>query len=64
MLAVGRLDWAMDAPFGAFTSLYGRNHVHLSRVRMQFSVGLLLVFSPPWIGSASSSGARTCWSGP
>jgi hypothetical protein len=30
------------AAFGAFASLYGRNRVHLSRVRMQVTVGLLL----------------------
>lgn len=64
LLAVGRLDWAMYAAFGAFTSLYGRNHVHLSRVRMQLSVGLLLVLSVTAGAMIATSDHRAWWSVP
>lgn len=40
--SVGHLEWAIYAVFGAFTSLYGRNHVHLSRFRMQLTLALVL----------------------
>ena len=43
LLAMDRLDWAMYAAFGGFTSLYGRNHVHVPRAQMQSWVGLVLV---------------------
>jgi uncharacterized membrane protein YccC len=43
VLAVaGRLDLSMYAAFGAFTALYGRNHVHVPRLRMQLRLGGLL----------------------
>lgn len=48
LLAVVLLDrtpWALYAAFGAFTSLYGRNHVHLPRALMQASAGAALVTS-------------------
>jgi hypothetical protein len=45
LAAVGRTEWTMYAAFGAFTSLYGRNHVHLSRAVMQLSAGAALVAS-------------------
>lgn len=35
-------EWSIYAAFGAFTSLYGRNHVHLSRTRMQLTLAVLL----------------------
>ncbi|WP_166140258.1 FUSC family protein [Nocardioides ochotonae] len=38
----GRLDLSMYAAFGAFTALYGRNHVHVPRLRMQLRLGALL----------------------
>ena len=31
------------AAFGAFTSLYGRNHLHMPRVVMQLTVGAAMV---------------------
>lgn len=37
VLLLGRPAWTSYAVFGAFTSLYGRNHVHLSRAAMQAS---------------------------
>lgn len=43
--SVGHLEWAIYAAFGAFTSLYGRNHVHLSRFQMQVTLGLVLTSS-------------------
>lgn len=43
--SVGHLEWAIYAAFGAFTSLYGRNHVHLSRLQMQATLAVLLTGS-------------------
>ncbi|MBB2946364.1 putative membrane protein [Actinoplanes lutulentus] len=43
VLALGHPRWSVYAAFGAFTSLYGRNHVHLSRLVMQASAGAALV---------------------
>lgn len=40
--ALGRLDLSIYAAFGAFTSLYGRNHVHISRLRMQLTMAAVL----------------------
>ena len=40
--AVGHQEWSIYAAFGAFTSLYGRNHVHLSRAQMQATLAVLL----------------------
>ncbi|MGR6321261.1 FUSC family protein [Micromonospora soli] len=45
VLAVGHPGWSVYAVFGAFTSLYGRNHVHLSRAAMQASAGAALTVS-------------------
>ncbi|MFE9692698.1 FUSC family protein [Micromonospora sp. NPDC005806] len=45
VLAAGRPGWSVYAVFGAFTSLYGRNHVHLSRAAMQASAGAALTGS-------------------
>lgn len=43
--SVGHLAWAIYAAFGAFTSLYGRNHVHLSRLQMQATIAVVLTAS-------------------
>lgn len=40
---VGHPEWSPYAAFGAFTSLYGRNHRHLSRATMQLTAGAALV---------------------
>ena len=45
VLALDRPGWSVYAVFGAFTSLYGRNHVHLSRAAMQASAGAALTVS-------------------
>ncbi|MGN0065239.1 MAG: FUSC family protein [Nocardioides sp.] len=43
--SLGRMEWSIYAAFSAFTSLYGRNDVHLSRLQMQALVGAALVAS-------------------
>jgi len=40
--AVGRLDWAIFATFGAFTSLYGRERVGPARLELQGRLALYL----------------------
>ncbi|WP_089005891.1 FUSC family protein [Micromonospora viridifaciens] len=45
VLALGHPAWSVYAVFGAFTSLYGRNHVHLTRAAMQASAGAVLTAS-------------------
>lgn len=39
----GRPEWSPYAAFGAFASLYGRNHRHLSRATMQLTAGAALL---------------------
>ena len=39
----GHLDLSLYAAFGAFTALYGRNHTHLTRLRMQTLAAAMLV---------------------
>ena len=45
VLTLGRPGWSVYVVFGAFTALYGRNHVHLSRAAMQASAGAALTVS-------------------
>jgi hypothetical protein len=45
LVAAGRPEWSPYAAFGAFASLYGRNHIHLPRAVMQASAGALLTVS-------------------
>ncbi|SDS73029.1 Fusaric acid resistance protein-like [Friedmanniella luteola] len=40
---LGRAEWSIYAAFGAFTSLYGRNRLHLGRLRMQATLAGALV---------------------
>lgn len=40
--SVDHLQWGIYAAFGAFTSLYGRNHVGISRTRMQLVLAVVL----------------------
>lgn len=42
VVVLGHPGWSAYAAFGAFTSLYGRNHVHLSRAVMQAGAGAAL----------------------
>ncbi|SKB01613.1 Fusaric acid resistance protein-like [Agreia bicolorata] len=39
----GHLDLSLYAAFGAFTALYGRNHSHLPRLRMQSLAAVMMV---------------------
>lgn len=43
--ASGHQEWSIYAAFGAFTSFYGRNHVHLSRTQMQTTLALLFTLA-------------------
>ena len=45
VLALGRPEWSLYAVFGAFTAVYGRNHVHLPRVVMQAGAGAALTLA-------------------
>lgn len=45
VLSLGHPEWSAYAAFGAFASLYGRNHVHLPRAVMQASAGTALTAS-------------------
>lgn len=60
--SIGRLEWSIYAAFGAFTSLYGRNHVHLSRSRMQLSLAALLTGSTV-LGVAVGLSEHRTWLG-
>ena len=60
VLALGHPEWTMYAAFGAFTSLYGRNHVHLSRVVMQASAGAALTVAVA-LGAAVGSLESRDW---
>ncbi|WP_241238347.1 FUSC family protein [Nocardioides pantholopis] len=40
--ATGHLTWSIFAVFGAMTSLYGRNRVHVPGLQLQVQVGVLL----------------------
>lgn len=43
LASIGRLDLALYASFGAFTSLYGRSEVYRTRLRTASSAALMLV---------------------
>ncbi|CAN7355117.1 FUSC family protein [Knoellia sp. LjRoot47] len=57
VIALGRTPWAVYAAFGAFTSLYGRNHVHVPRAVMQATAGLALVTCVGLGAAFAASGA-------
>ena len=52
--ALGRLDLAVYASFGAFAALYGRHDSYIERIRMQAEAGATLVVSM-LIGTALST---------
>ena len=58
VVVLGRPEWSPYAAFGAFTSLYGRNHVHLSRAVMQASAGLALILCVAAGAAVGSSPGR------
>ena len=45
LAATGHQEWSIYAAFGAITSLYGRTHVAISRLRMQVDLALLLTLA-------------------
>ena len=55
-----RVEWSIYAAFGAFTALYGRTHVHLSRLQMQVAVGALLVTATT-LGVVVGTSAHRAW---
>jgi hypothetical protein len=56
--AIGRQDLAAYAVFGAFTSVYGRNFPHLSRLRLQSIAGVAQLLSVSLGGLISLSEHR------
>lgn len=45
LAVLGHLEWSIFAAFGAITSLYGRTHVAISRLRMQLTLAVLLTLA-------------------
>lgn len=43
--SIGHLEWSIYATFGAFTSLYGRTVVHVSRLQMQARLAVFLTLA-------------------
>ncbi|WP_404381322.1 FUSC family protein [Knoellia locipacati] len=60
VVALGRTPWAVYAAFGAFTSLYGRNHVHLPRAVMQATAAVGLVTCVA-LGALLAAGSAGPW---
>ncbi|KRF37779.1 hypothetical protein ASG94_03195 [Nocardioides sp. Soil805] len=58
--SVDRVEWSIYAAFGAFTALYGRTHVHLSRLQMQAAAGALLV-SVTVLGVVVGTSSHRAW---
>lgn len=56
--ALGRTDLAAFAVFGAFTSVFGRNFPHLSRLRLQSIAGIAQLLSIALGGAIALSPAR------
>jgi hypothetical protein len=62
--AAGHLELSIYATFGAFTSLYGRNHVGLSRAQMQATLALVLTVSVVLGVTVGLSAERAWWAVP
>lgn len=60
LVAADRTSWTLYAAFGAFTALYGRNHVHLPRATMQVTAGLSLVVAVG-LGAVVATGGVDPW---
>lgn len=60
VIALDRTPWALYAAFGAFASLYGRNHIHLPRAVMQATAGASLVACVT-LGSVVSAAGAGPW---
>jgi hypothetical protein len=61
---LGRPEWSIYAAFGSFPALYGRNRVHLSRLRMQLTLGVVLVAAITAGAAVGVSDARSWLSVP
>jgi hypothetical protein len=61
---LGRPEWSIYAAFGSFTALYGRNRVHLSRLRMQLTLAVVLVVAVAGGVAVGTSEARSWLSVP
>lgn len=60
VIALDRTPWALYAAFGAFTALYGRNHVHLPRAVMQATAGASLIAAVT-LGSVLAAAGAGPW---
>ena len=60
VVLAGRPEWSPYAAFGAFTSLYGRTHRHLSRATMQATAGAAL-FASVLLGVLVGTLPRAAW---
>jgi hypothetical protein len=60
LIAFDRTPWTIYAAFGAFTALYGRNHVHLPRAAMQATAGASLV-GAVGLGAVVAAGGVDPW---
>lgn len=60
LVLIDRTPWAICAAFGAFASIYGRNHVHLPRAVMQATAGLSLVAAVV-LGSVFAAAHASPW---
>ena len=58
--AIDHQEWSIYAAFGAFTSLYGRNHIRLSRTRMQVTLAVLLTAATT-AGVVAGLSAHRAW---
>jgi hypothetical protein len=61
LVLVDRTPWAIYAAFGAFTSQYGRNHVHVPRAVMQATAAVALVSAVALGAVLAASDAGRWW---
>ncbi|WP_020141999.1 hypothetical protein [Terracoccus sp. 273MFTsu3.1] len=62
LVLVGRVEWTPYAAFGAFTSLYGRNHTRPERAGMQVVAGGFLTLAVTLGVVVSPCRAHAGWS--
>ena len=61
---IGHQEWSIYAAFGAMTSLYGRTHVAISRLRMQGTLAVLLTLATAGGVVVGLSAHRAWWAVP
>jgi hypothetical protein len=61
---IGHQEWSIYAAFGAMTSLYGRTHVAISRLRMQGTLAVLLTLATAGGVVVGLSEHRAWWAVP